>query len=352
VRSSCGWRARCGVSRDDANWYLNRLRSGVEIEAHPVLPGWAGIATLFGAPSMQLTEAHADVIAAGVPYDATSSSRPGAAEGPLAIRVASRIMASQLASSGARRMRDTRTETTFEYVRPILCDVGDLPIYPTDPLRTFDALASNAATIATRARKLVFLGGDHSIAFPLFVGVSGAHRGEIPDVGYVQIDDHFDFGDNSAIHGRLYHGSNARRISELPGFDPRHLAFVGVAHPTGDEQHRALLTDGCQIITATQIRRQGAVQALAPVIDALGACRVVYVSLDIDVLDAAYAPGTGAVTIGGLDPAALLDVLFALRALPIGAIDLVEVAPRYDPSGRTAQIAAQILFELLFRVHN
>jgi arginase family enzyme len=339
------------VTGGDASWYLDRLRSEVELETDPVLPGWAGIATLFGAPATPLAEARADVIAAGVPYDATASSRPGAAEGPLAIRVASRIMASQLASAGESRMYDTRTGTAFEYRRPSLCDVGDFPVYPTDPLRTFDAVATHAAAVAGRADKAVFLGGDHSIAFPLFVGATGAHRREVHDVGYVQVDDHFDFGDRSAIHGGLYHGSNARRISELPGFDPRHMAFVGVAHPTRIEQYERLIADGTQIVTAAQIRRRGAAEALAPVVAALGACRTVYLSLDIDVLDAAYAPGTGAVTIGGLDPAALLEVLYALDALPVSAIDLVEVAPRYDPSGRTAQIAAQVLFELLFRVH-
>jgi arginase family enzyme len=245
-------------------------------------------------------------------------------------------------------MYDTRDGTTFEYVRPSLCDVGDLPIYPTDPLRTFDVLASRAALLAPRAKKLVFLGGDHSIAFPLFVGVSGAHRGEVADAGYVQIDDHFDFGDRSAIHGHLYHGSNARRISEL--LDPRRIAFVGVANPTPLDQYRGLLAGGSHVVTAAQIRRAGAAEALAPVVAALQDCRIVYLSLDIDVLDAAYAPGTGAVTIGGLDPGSLLDVLFALVPLPVGAIDLVEVAPRYDPSGRTAQLAAQFLFELLFRV--
>jgi len=333
-----------------AHVYLERIRDDLRAESGAVLPGWAGIATLFGGPSVQLGDAKADIVAAGVPYDATASSRPGAAEGPLAIRVASRIMAWQLKSWDARQMYDTRTGAIFEYVRPDICDVGDLPVYPTDPLRTFDVLASHSAMLAGQARKLVFLGGDHSIAFPLFVGVSGAHRRDVPDVGYIQIDNHFDFGDRSVIHGHLYHGSNARRISELPGFNPQRMAFVGVAHPTRLEQYRALLAEGYHVVTAAQIRRDGSDEALAPVVEALADCRTVYISIDIDVLDAAYAPGTGSVTIGGLDPGALLDVLFTLAALPIGAIDLVEVAPRYDPTGRTAQLAAQILFELLFRV--
>jgi arginase family enzyme len=338
-----------------ADTFLHRIHAGTSIDPDPVLPGWAGLATLFGAPAARLDEVGGDgtqvaVVAAGVPFDGTASSRPGAAEGPLAIRVASRIMAWQLQGWGARRMLDTRLGTTFEYERPNLYDVGDLPVYPTDPARTFDSLATHAAALAGRARKLVFLGGDHSVAFPLFVGFSGAHRGDVADVGYIQIDDHFDFGDHSAIHGHLYHGSNARRISELPGLDPRHMAFVGMAHPTRLEQYQKLLADGYHIITARQLRQAGVAAALAPVIAAMSDCRTIYLSTDIDVLDAAYAPGTGAVTMGGLDPGTLLDIMFALAPLPIGAIDMVEVAPRYDPTGRTAQLAAQILFEMLFRV--
>jgi agmatinase len=333
-----------------AQSYLSRLRDGLRVEPDATLPGWAGIATLFGAESAGIDDVRADVAVAGVPYDATASSRPGAAEGPLAIRAASRIMAWQLQSWGARRMYDMRTGATFEYRRPSICDIGDLPVYPTDPLRTFDTLASYASALAARSRKIVFLGGDHSIAFPLFVGVSGAHRSDVADFGYIQVDNHFDFGNHSPVHGHLYHGSNARRISELPGVDPARIAFVGVAHPTRLEQYDALLADGYHVVTAAQIRRDGATDALAAVLALFRDCRAVYLSLDIDVLDAAYAPGTGSVTIGGLDPGALLDVVLALAALPIGAIDLVEVAPRYDPTGRTAQLAATILFDLLFRV--
>jgi arginase family enzyme len=333
-----------------ADVYLDRIRGALLLDPDPLLPGWAGLATLFGVPALPFGDANTDVIVAGVPYDATASSRPGAAEGPLAIRAASRIMAWQLKSLGPESMFDTRTGKEFGYRHPSLCDVGDLPVYPTDPLRTFDALASHAAILAERGRKLVFLGGDHSIAFPLFAGFSGAHRGDVGDVGYVQVDNHFDFGDHSAIHGYAYHGSNARRISELPGFDPRKMAFVGVGHPTKLGQYRGLLRDGYHIVRAAEIRRAGVAEALAPVVDSLRRCRTVYLSIDIDVLDASAAPGTGAVTIGGLDPGTLLDIVEALAPLPIGAIDLVEVAPRYDPTGRTAQLAAHVLFELLFRV--
>lgn len=90
--------------------------------------------------------------------------------------------------------------------------------------------------------------------------------------------------------------------------------------------------------------------ALRRVISTLGErCDTVYVSLDIDVLDTSAATGTGHVTMGGLQISQLLDVYEELRALPVGALDVAEVAPRYDPSGSTAQIAARLLFEFVFR---
>ncbi len=104
------------------------------------------------------------------------------------------------------------------------------------------------------------------------------------------------------------------------------------------------------MVPASQIIREGAGAALRRVIDTLGErCDTVYVSLDIDVLDSAAATGTGHVTMGGLQSAQLLDVYEELRALPVDGLDIAEVAPRYDPTGSTAQIAARLLFEFLFR---
>jgi arginase family enzyme len=246
-------------------------------------------------------------------------------------------------------MFDTRTGRAFRYRRPSLGDAGDLHIYPTDPRRTVQAVAAEARELASTGAVTLFLGGDHSISFPLFAGVAAAQRPGAT-LGYVQIDHHFDFGDRSAIHGAFYHGSNARRISELAGMTPSRIAFCGVGSVTRRDQLEDLRRRGFRITTAADIRAHGAAPALATVVAALAReCDGIYLSCDIDVLDAASAPGTGGLTVGGLDAAQLLDVVETLRALPIVAADLVEVAPRYDPSGRTALLAAQILFEMVYR---
>jgi arginase family enzyme len=315
----------------------------------PVLPGWAGISTLFGAPSASLAALpEADLIVAGVPFDATASSRPGAAEGPEAIRRASRTMAAIVDYSSDQEMTDMRTGKRFRYRRPRLFDGGDVPVYPTDPQRNYESVKRAAREVADAAETAIFLGGDHSVSFPLFSGVQESLVAAAPgsEVVYLQIDHHFDFGRTSAIHGPLYHGSNARRISELPSMGAERIVFLGVGDATLSDQLDEL--HGAGIVSCTELRERGAADAVAGLSDHLDG-RTLYLSLDIDVLDGAQAPGTGHVTLGGLQVTELQDLLDELRRFRIVALDLVEVAPRYDPSGRTAQLAARLLFDHLFR---
>jgi len=198
----------------------------------------------------------------------------------------------------------------------------------------------------------LFLGGDHSISFPLFFGVREAIRKSNSNdvVGYIQIDHHFDFGRNSAIHGPIYNGSNARRISEIVGIQPPLFGFVGVGAVTRRDQYEFLVKNNVNIVSASEIRSRGAATALSKLIaDFRKECTSVYLSIDIDVLNSSEAPGTSGLTVGGIDLMALMDVIGVLRTLPVKALDIVEVAPRYDPSGRTALIAAHILFEWIHR---
>lgn len=113
---------------------------------------------------------------------------------------------------------------------------------------------------------------------------------------------------------------------------PEDIAFVGVGDVTRYDQFRGLLDRGFHVVPGSQILRQGAASALRPLVEQLGErCDTVYVSLDIDVLDSAVATGTGHVTMGGIDTGHLLDVYEELRALPVEAVDIAEVAPATTP---------------------
>jgi len=318
-------------------------------------PGWAGPALLFGAAYRNLPDLPNSCdgfLAAGIPFDGTASSRPGAAEGPPAIRQASLIFSSYIDSLGQHEMHDMRTGETFRYRRGDIVDVGDLHVYQTDTIKTFRAVASEVRRIATTGATLLLMGGDHSISFPAFAGWQAAMASTYRDerLGFIQIDHHFDFGNHSTIHGSLYHGSNARRISELPGIAPERMAFIGVGAVTRKAQLDDLLRDGYHVISAREIQQSGTRAALETAIATFKErCDAVYLSVDIDVLDASVAPGTGNVTIGGLTGGELFDVVSELTTLPIHALDITEVAPRYDPTGRTAYIAAKLLFEFVYR---
>ncbi|WP_428268522.1 agmatinase family protein [Haliangium sp.] len=337
--------------------YLDMLEGlSLDTFAGTPRPGWSGPDTLFGAPLAPLgATGDARYIVAGVPFDGTASSRPGAAEGPRAIRRASLVFSSYLDSLGEHEMHDTRTGEVFRYARSSVVDCGDLHVFPSDPLRTFQAVATEVRAMVRGGASTtmpILLGGDHSIGFATFAGVMSAlrERGTDQRLGLIQIDHHFDFGAHSAIHGPIYHGSNARRISELPGMERRQMAFLGAANVTRKAQFDGLIADGAHIVTAREFRRRGVTEALAPVIDTMAkSCSAIYLSIDIDCLDASVAPGTGHVSIGGLTAGELMDIVAGLLVLPIAGMEIVEVAPRYDPTGRTAQIAAQVLFEALFR---
>ncbi|GII94603.1 arginase family protein [Sinosporangium siamense] len=318
-------------------------------------PGWAGVPTLFGAELRTdwslLPLDPALWVAAGVPFDGTTSSRPGAAEGPRAVRAASLIYASGLSTRAVEPMTDMRTGRDFEYGNPSVVDAGDLTVFPSDPMATTASVAAGVRELLGGGRRGIFLVGDHSCTIGTFTGFYLSRRETVPPerIGFVNLDHHFDFGDTSSLHGPIYHGSNSRRVSELPGMRPENIAFVGVGDVTRRKQLGHLVDRGFSVVSSADLR--GGAEKVEALVDQLGErCDVVYLSVDIDVLDCSVAPGTGNVTLGGLTGGALLDVWELLHRLPIGAFDMAEVAPRLDPTGRTPQIAARLLFDAIFRL--
>jgi agmatinase len=327
---------------------------GEENFDHLPKPSWRSVPTLFGSAMVREREtSDADYICLGVPFDSTCSSRRGAVFGPPAIRQESLVFSTYIDSLGEHEMLDMRTGETFWYRRPKLVDAGDVHTFPSNPERNFLSVASDTYWISRHAPHAVplILGGDHSITIATFAGVRKAALERNPNtrIGYIQIDNHFDFGQHSSIHGDLYHGSTARRVSECPGMSPGRMAFVGQAATTRAEQHRGLIRDGYSINSAAEIRRVGVGAIVGMLVARFNECDAVYLSIDIDVLDGAHGPGTGNVTIGGMSATELVDIVVGLKQLPLLAIDICEVAPEYDPAGQTATIAARILFDVLYR---
>jgi agmatinase len=325
----------------------------------PVLPSFAGIHTLFRAPFRAIAELGPGVIAAfGVPHDTTAtndlpSRRPSTRYGPHQIREHSVHLLYHWYSAPGYEMIDVITGRRMRMRPNQLVDVGDLSVYPADIPRTTEAVAGSTREIVKRGAFPIALGGDHYVTYPLFLGFSHAltELGRDKKIGYIQFDAHLDLADQDVVYGKYYHGSNARRISELECVNPANMCWVGTSMGgyTSIEQWEWIKRNDARMYTMKDVRSRGIVEVTKEAIDrASEGTDVLYISLDIDICDVSVAPGTGSINFGGISSVEFLQIIETLAALKnIGMLDLVEVAPFSDPAGMTARLAATAILNFL-----
>jgi agmatinase len=294
------------------------------------VPRFAGPDTFARLPRLQDLDGAAVAIL-GAPFDSGVSYRPGARFGPGAVRAASKLLrpyhpALDVHPWGAQQV----------------ADAGDCPINPFDLGWAVEDIERGAEEALTRAGRLVTIGGDHTIALPL---LRTLHRRRGP-CALVHFDAHLDTWDT--YFGASYtHGTPFRRAAEEGILDLDHSIHVGIRGPLyadADLQDDADL--GYAIISTADISRDGVAAAVERIRTRVEE-RPIYVSLDIDVLDPAHAPGTGTPEPGGLTTRELQELLRGLDGLEIAGADVVEVAPAYDHAEITALAAAQMAYELL-----
>jgi agmatinase len=316
------------------------------------LPGFAGIATFFRAPQADFPQLSAGLVAVmGAPHDSTLGSRQGTRYGPRGIREGSLETVAYIEAGPEKSVTRITSGTRLRLAPGTpMVDLGDLPVYPNDLGRTRESLRRGACLAALSGALPVMFGGDHYVTFPLFQGAAeglaarGARR-----LGYIQFDNHLDLSDDNRIWGKHYHGSQARRISELDIVDPRNMVWIGASGYTPREQVDWLRSNGATLWTPADIHREG----IGPVVQraleiASHGTDKVYVSLDIDVVNGGASPGTGSVVADGLSPQELLQAMSMLaESGVVGALDVTEVAPPLDPSGRTVRIAASAALEFV-----
>lgn len=298
---------------------------------------FGGIRTFLHAPYIDnIEKTDADVVVVGVPFDEGISARPGARYGPRDIREASLI------SAWARRNGFFYIDGEQWVLRGTRwVDVGDVNVEPMEHGVTFARITEAVRAIVCKNALPVILGGDHSISFPVIRAL------ELPSLTVVHFDAHLDsYGDPpspDAIPTFVTdHGTWVSAVAQLPGIKIVQIGMRGVAN---DESGLKLSRKyGATVVTSEQIHRSGIQAALA----AIPKSENIYVSIDIDVLDPALAPGTGTVEVGGLTFQQLSDIL---RAVPssgrLVGMDLVEVNSYYDPTGVTAQTAVRLIIDLL-----
>jgi agmatinase len=294
------------------------------------VPRYAGEATFARLPRLAEV-ARADVAVLGVPFDSGVSYRPGARFGPGHIRESSRLL---------RPYNPALQASPFAAQQ--VADAGDLAVNPFSIDEAIAAVERAARGLLEQAGRLLTLGGDHTIALPLLRAVSAAHG----PVSVVHFDAHLDTWDT--YFGAAYtHGTPFRRASEEGLLDRSGCLHVGVR---GSLYTDADLTQdselGFQHIPAPDVEELGVPGMIERIRDRVGG-RPVYVSVDIDVLDPAHAPGTGTPEAGGLTSRELLATLRSFAALDLVGADIVEVAPAYDHAQITGIAAAHVGYELL-----
>lgn len=271
-----------------------------------------------------------DVAVVGVPFDAGVSYRPGARFGPSHIRAASRLL----------RPFNPATGVSPFAVQQV-ADAGDIAANPFDIEEAVRQIERAATELREVADRLLVLGGDHTVALPMLRALAKHDQ-----VAVVHFDAHLDTWDT--YFGAAYtHGTPFRRASEEGLIDRSGCIHVGTRGPLYGA--RDLVDDrelGFAMVPATEVDQLG-VAGVGERIKARVGDRPVYISVDIDVLDPGFAPGTGTPEAGGLTSRELLAVLRDLSSLRIVGADVVEVSPAYDHAEVTGIAASHVAYELL-----
>jgi agmatinase len=291
---------------------------------------FAGIRTFLSAPYVpNLEDLKADIAVVGVPFDEGTWNAPGTRYGPRELREGTAMYKMCDLSLGFYYIEGDRTVLKGKH----WADVGDVETWPTVPVQTNDSVTRELRTILGRKAFPVVLGGDHSITFPVLRAY------DVP-LTLIHFDAHLDTW--TGAPGNLDHASWVNRAAKLPNV--KKIIQIGMRGLANDfEAMDNVRKINSTIITSEQIHRRGAEWALSQIPKSEN----IYVSLDVDVMDPAVAPGTGTLEPGGLSFFQLDDLLTGLAAKGrLVGMDVVEVDDR-DHSGRTAQTAVRLIIDLL-----
>lgn len=294
-----------------------------------VYPRFSGIPTFMRLPHIPRAE-ELDIAVIGVPFDSGTTYRPGARFGPRNIRVQSAMI---------RPWNPVLKLDPFAQWR--IADFGDLSVNPLSIEDTYQRITQQLGQVLQAGARTVCVGGDHSILLPILRAV---HK-QFGPVAFVQFDAHGDTwgGYFGSPHS---HGTPVKYAVEEGLIEKRSAIQVGLRGQVyAESDFDFARKHGIEIVTAEEFHRDG-VEPVKRYLKRFGSSPT-YVTLDIDVVDPAFAPGTGTPQVGGLSSAQILDLVRALRGLNLIGCDLVEVSPPYDNGEITSLLAANLIYELL-----
>jgi agmatinase len=295
------------------------------------LPRFAGVRTFMRAP--HTTDlAGVDAAVYGIPFDTATSYRTGTRFGPEAIRSASALL----------RPYNPALEVNVVETLSIV-DYGDLPVSPGDTQRTYGQVEQALAPLVEAGVFPLALGGDHSVTLAELRVLARRHG----PLALVQLDAHGDTWDEY-FGQRYFHGTTFLRASEERLIEPGASIQAGLRGSLyGAEDLESARELGFGVLPCEQLRTLGP-GGFASLVRERAGTRPVFISFDVDVLDPAFAPGTGTPEVGGLSTAEALAFLRTLRGIQLVGADVVEVSPPYDgPGQQTALAAANVAYELL-----
>lgn len=293
---------------------------------------YAGISTFARAPLATLdSDWHVDAAILGVPFDIAVGARPGARFAPRAIRDASLRYA--VPAEGLWNWHTNETILAGRTMR----DVGDVDLPSLEPELAHTRIEAAARAVRSRCRLPVFLGGDHSVSYPLLRAYD-----DVADLHVVQLDAHLDFSD--VRDGTRWSNSSAfrRAVEVLPNLT--HITTVGLRGVRNDrEAVAAAKARGHTMLHADRVTRDG---QLPP--DALPVGKSVYLSIDVDVFDPVVMSGTSSPEVDGLSYRKVASVIRTIAGTnTVVGVDCVELSPEIDSSGLSAQVVARLLVETL-----
>lgn len=258
----------------------------------------------------------ADAVIVGIPYDGTCSNRPGARFGPIAVR---------RENDGLETYSPYQKDDLTNYR---ICDIGDMVFPFGNSSKVVDIIYDNAKDIMGKNKKILSIGGEHLVTYPLVKAYSEKYR----DINIVHFDAHLDLRDEY-LGEKLSHATVLRRCHEVIGGK---IYQYGIRSGTAEEFAFAK-----ENTFLTPFHLEG----IEKLRDALED-KPVYISIDLDVLDPSVFPGTGTIEPGGITFRELMNGILKLKGLNIVGADIVELSPDYDNSGLSSTVASKVLREV------
>lgn len=295
-----------------------------------VIPRFAGIPSFMRLPIFT-DPADVQIALLGIPWDGGTTNRAGARHGPREVRNQSSMM---------RKVHHVSHIAPYDLVR--VGDLGDAPVNPIDLLDSLKRIEGFYREVHEAGTVPLSVGGDHLVTLPIFRAIA-RHR----PIGMVHFDAHSDtndryFGDNLYTHGTPF-----RRAIEEGLLDPKRTVQIGIRGSIYSAEDEDFAKDcGIRVIHMEEFADIGVAATIAEARRIVGD-EPTYITFDVDVLDPAFAPGTGTPEIGGITTLQAQQLIRGLQGLNLVGADVVEVSPPFDVGGATALVGATMMFELL-----